>query len=110
MKRYGEVFRIRPEFKAEYKKAHDEIWPELVEAMHEAGFRNYSIFFRPDGLMFAYYEVPDPDGFEERVKTMTETDVSKRWETAMEKFFVKENYKGLGPEIEELEEVFHVDY
>lgn len=109
MKRYGEIFRIKPEMKEAYKKDHDNIWPELVDAMGEAGFRNYTIFFRPDGLLFAYYEVDDPDGFEERLRKMSETEVSIRWEQMMEKYFVKESYTGLGPEIEELEEIFHAE-
>ena len=37
---------LLPGFKAEYKKRHDEIWPELVDALKECGFTNYTIFRR----------------------------------------------------------------
>ena len=49
MKRYTFTMRIKPELKAEYKKAHDEIWPDMAKAIRDSGIRNYSISFRPDG-------------------------------------------------------------
>ena len=50
---------LLPGFEQEYKKRHDEIWPELVAALKECGFENYSIFRR--GLnVVGYFEVkPD---------------------------------------------------
>jgi L-rhamnose mutarotase len=43
----------------EYKRRHDEIWPELVTAIQEAGFRNYSLFRR--GLTVVAYVECHPD-------------------------------------------------
>ena len=37
MNTVGFTFEIRPELKDEFKKAHDEIWPELVNAMKDVG-------------------------------------------------------------------------
>ncbi len=106
MARYSFIFRIRPDLKDEYKKAHDEIWPELVQVIRESGIRNYSIFFRKDGTLFAYLEADDPAKSFEYIKGM---EVNTRWQKAMERYFVKENSSILGPEIEEIEEVFHLD-
>ncbi|WP_424930360.1 L-rhamnose mutarotase [Amaricoccus tamworthensis] len=41
------VFRMRlnPGCREEYQRRHDEIWPELVELLHEAGLSDYSIHF-----------------------------------------------------------------
>jgi L-rhamnose mutarotase len=36
--------QLRPGFEAEYRKRHDEIWPELVAVLKEAGISDYSIF------------------------------------------------------------------
>ena len=36
--------KLLPNKKEEYKKRHDEIWPELVELLHESGISDYSIF------------------------------------------------------------------
>ncbi len=106
MKRYGFVFRIRPEMKAEYKKAHDEIWPDMARAIRESGIRNYSIFFRRDGTLFGYFECEDA---KKAFDQMGRQEVNTRWQNAMDRFFVKSDPTILGPESEDLEEVFHQD-
>ena len=35
---------LNPGMAAEYERRHDEIWPELVDLLHEAGVSDYSIF------------------------------------------------------------------
>jgi L-rhamnose mutarotase len=106
MARYSFIFRIRPELKDEYKKAHDEIWPELAETIRDSGIRNYSIFFRTDGTLFAYLEADDPQQSFEYIKAQ---EVNTRWQKAMERYFVKKDSSILGPEMEQIEEVFHLD-
>lgn len=106
MTRVGSIFKIKPELKAEYKKAHDEIWPELAKAIKDAGISNYSIYFRKDGTLFSYMEIDD---YEKSMAKLAKTDVNTRWQKHMEKYFVKEDKSILGPEIEILEEVFHLD-
>ena len=100
------IFKIKPELKVDYKKAHDEIWPEFADVIRNAGMRNYSIFFRKDGTLFAYAET---DNFEEAMAKIGKTEVNERWQKYMDKFFVKKDPTILGPEIEVLEEVFHID-
>lgn len=106
MKRYGFVYRVKPEMKAEYKKSHDEIWPEMAEAIRWSGIRNYSIFFRGDGTLFAYFECADA---EEAFAYMGRQEVNARWQKAMDKFFIKTDPAIPGPQMEALEEVFHQD-
>ena len=106
MKRFAFIFRIKPELKNEYKKAHDEIWPDMAQAIRESGIRNYSIFFRKDGTLFAYLEAEDP---EKSFEYTGKQEVNERWQKAMDKFFVKEDPQILGPEMEVIEEVFHID-
>jgi L-rhamnose mutarotase len=38
------TMQLKPGVAAEYQRRHDEIWPELTEALHAAGIRDYSIF------------------------------------------------------------------
>ena len=38
---------LNPGQAAEYKKRHDEIWPELVDALHNAGVSDYWIWRDP---------------------------------------------------------------
>jgi L-rhamnose mutarotase len=50
--------KLRPGFEAEYKKRHDEIWPELVNALKEAGILSYAIFLDDEtGTLFAIQQV-----------------------------------------------------
>jgi L-rhamnose mutarotase len=55
MERFCFSFEIYAGKEAEYKKRHDEIWPELVEAIQDAGFKNYSLFRREQTIV-AYVE------------------------------------------------------
>lgn len=106
MRRHAFLFRIKPEMKAEYKKAHDELWPEMADALRRSGIRNYSIFFRQDGTLFGYLESDDPAG---AFEYLSRQEVNTRWQKAMDRFFVKSRPDILGPQTEEMEEVFHLD-
>lgn len=106
MGRTAFIFKIKPELKEAYKKDHDEIWPELAQAIRDAGLRNYSIFFRKDGTLFAYVE---SDDFEKAMSELGKTEVNARWQKFMDKYFIKTDPSVLGPEIEIIEEVFHLD-
>jgi L-rhamnose mutarotase len=46
MQRFCFTFTLRPGAEAEYQRRHDEIWPEMVQALQQAGIRNYSLFRR----------------------------------------------------------------
>ena len=43
MQKYAFKMRLNPGMEAEYKRRHDEIWPELVDLLKEAGISDYSI-------------------------------------------------------------------
>lgn len=59
MQRFCFTFEIREGAGDEYKRRHDEIWPELVEAIKDAGISNYSLFRRGTQVI-AYCEC-EPD-------------------------------------------------
>jgi len=106
MPRYGKLYKIRPESIDEYEKAHKEMWPEMSKLIKEAGFKNYTIFARKDGTLFAYWEHDDLEkGFEK----MKSSEVRLKWEDYMNNFFVKEDENIIGPEYEDLREVWHQD-
>lgn len=107
MKRVGFTFKIKPELRKEYEKAHDDIWPEMAKAIKDHGIHKYSIYFKKDGTLFACLEVEGD--FEKQMAELSKLDVNKRWQEYMEKYFVKEDKSVLGPEIEMLEEVFYLD-
>jgi L-rhamnose mutarotase len=49
--RYVFRMRLHPGMEAEYKRRHDEIWPELVDLLHKAGISDYSIHLDPETLL-----------------------------------------------------------
>jgi len=75
------VFRIAPGTEEEFVRRHVEIWPEMVEAMHEAGFRNYTLFRH--GLEVISYSECDPD-VATCLARFAELGVGERWAAYME--------------------------
>ena len=54
MARYCFQLRVRPERLDEYKARHRAVWPEMLAALRDTGWRNYSLFLRADGLLIGY--------------------------------------------------------
>jgi L-rhamnose mutarotase len=75
MSHHAWVLEIRPGYEDEYKKRHDEIWPEMLEALRNAGVRNYNIF-RHGLTLFGYFETDD---LERTVNTLNDDPVNARW-------------------------------
>lgn len=106
MERVGFVLRVKPDRIEEYKARHREVWPEMLQALRETGWHNYSLFMQEDGLLFGYVETED---FEQAVSEMSKRDVNARWQADMEPFF--EALAGKRPDegLLRLVEVFHLD-
>jgi L-rhamnose mutarotase len=98
MERVGFLLRVRPDKLDEYKARHREVWPEMLDALRETGWTNYSLFLRADGLLFGYFETED---FERAVAGMAARDVNTRWQADMAQYFAD-------GELERLEQVFHL--
>ena len=106
MERVGFVLKVKADRLEEYKERHRQVWPEMLQALRETGWRNYSLFLREDGLLFGYVEVED---FEAARAGMAEREVNARWQAEMAPFF--EQLEGQRPDegLLRLEEVFHLD-
>ena len=100
------VLQVKPERLAEYKSRHRSVWPEMLEALRETGWSNYSLFLREDGLLVGYLETED---FERARAGMASREVNERWQRKMKDFFVQP--AGLLPDraMAPLEEIFHLD-
>ena len=105
VQRVGFVLKVKADRLDEYKKQHEQVWPEMLDALQETGWHNYSLFLREDGLLFGYLETPD---FDKALAGMAETDVNARWQAEMAPFF--EAVEGRRPDegMLQLEEVFHL--
>jgi L-rhamnose mutarotase len=96
------VLRVHPERIEEYVHAHRHVWPEMLDALRDAGIRNYTIF-RHGNQMFGYYEADD---LEAAARYLADQGVSTRWQDAMAEL-LEERVPESGPPA--LEEVFRLD-
>ncbi|MBN1256245.1 MAG: L-rhamnose mutarotase [Planctomycetes bacterium] len=85
MNRICFLYKAKEDQLAAYKKAHEPVWPEMLQAMQDVGISNYSQFCREDGLLVGYLEVEGDPG--EALSKLAETDASKRWKEYMSPFF-----------------------
>lgn len=80
MPRIAFTINLRPDADpVEYKRRHDEIWPEMVAALRGAGIRNYDIF-RHGSTLFATLEVDD---FARMREILAEDATNARWQQYM---------------------------
>ncbi len=107
MKRVGFLLKVRADKVEEYKQQHQNVWPEMKEALRRNGWHNYSLFMREDGLLFGYFETED--SFAAALEGMDQEEINTRWQASMGPYF--EAPPGSRPDLNmvELEEVFHLD-
>ncbi|MGO0063392.1 L-rhamnose mutarotase [Brevibacillus fluminis] len=87
----------------EYKKRHDEIWPEMTAMLREHGAHSYSIYLdEQTNTLFAYLEIED----EARWSKTAETDICQKWWAYMKD--IMETNEDNSPVSIELKEVFHL--
>jgi L-rhamnose mutarotase len=85
VRRYCFLLQVRPDLLVEYEARHEQVWPEMLEALDAAGWHNYSIFAREDGLLVGYVESDDLTAAQ---AAMAATDVNARWQAEMSRYFV----------------------
>nr|WP_294898152.1 L-rhamnose mutarotase [uncultured Pedobacter sp.] len=93
--------KLKPGFKDEYKKRHDEIWPELAELLQQAGIFNYSIFLDEEtNILFAVQHLNGntPD--------LTQKSIMKKWWVYMAD--IMETNADQSPIAVELPRMFHL--
>ena len=105
MERVCFLLRVRPDRLDAYRARHRDMWPEMVDALCETGWRNYSLFLRDDGLLVGYLECED---FEAARAAMEERGVNARWQTEMAPFFELPGGERPDTGLERLDEVFHL--
>ncbi len=96
--------RLKSGFEKEYKRRHDEIWPELVRLLEEAGVRDYSIFLDEEtGDLYAVQKLTQ----ENTAGSLGQTDLMQRWWDYMAD--IMEVNPDNSPVQRPLREVFHMD-
>ncbi|MBL1292202.1 L-rhamnose mutarotase [Streptomyces sp. For3] len=103
MQRVCFLLKVREDRKDEYRERHAAVWPDMLAALSEAGWHNYSLFLREDGPLVGYLETEDFDAARE---AMAATEVNARWQREMSEFF--EQPEAADEAMVPLAEVFHL--
>lgn len=105
MRRVGFQFKVRQDRLDEYKEHHKHVWPEMLDALRDTGWHNYTLFMREDGLIFGYFETEESLAMA-RAK-MASKDINTRWQEQMTRF--TDTSARPDESFLELEEYFHLD-
>ncbi len=84
MPRYCFTLQVRPDLIEEYVERHRAVWPAMLAALAETGWRDYSLFLRADGLLVG---VVESDDLAAAQAAMARTDVNARWQAEMAPYF-----------------------
>ena len=106
MKRVCFQLQVKPFRLDEYRARHAAVWPEMLTALDDAGWHNYSLFLRADGLLIGYVETTSLKAAHEQ---MAATEVNGRWQAEMAEFFddLNDNTPDTGFLV--LDEIFNLD-
>ncbi len=90
--------------KEEYKKRHNEIWPELSQLLKDAGVSEYSIFLDEEtNTLFAFQKVSGSGSSQD----LGQTEIVQKWWTFMAD--IMESNPDHSPVTVALEEVFYME-
>jgi len=106
MPRYCFQLQVRPDRLDEYQERHRAVWPEMLAALRDTGWRNYSLFLRDDGLLIGYVE---SDDLRAAQAGMAATEVNARWQAEMAPFFVDLPSGRPDTGMTVLDEIFNLD-
>jgi L-rhamnose mutarotase len=104
MNRIAFKMKLKGGFEAEYKKRHQEIWPELRSLLASAGVFDYTIFLdRETNTLFGFQKTSSISGSQDLGKELI---VQKWWRYMSDIMEVNHDHS---PVTVTLEEVFHMD-
>lgn len=96
--------KLNPGMEAEYKRRHDEIWPEMLTMLREAGVSDYSIFLdRETGTLFAVLWRRD----DHTMGALADNPIEQRWNAYMADIMATNPDQSAL--VTDLVQVFHMD-
>ena len=106
MRRICFTLQVRPDRLDEYRRRHAQVWPDMLDALRDAGWHDYSLFLRDDGLLVGYLltedfaAAPGGDGRHRRQRPLAGGDGAVLRRPAR---------RPAGPRMTVLDEVFNLD-
>ena len=79
MKKYLIVIKVKPEKRREYIAIHKDPWPDMLEAIRQAGFTNEVIWYFEDQSVI-YLECEDHDASNAALRA---TEICKKWDATV---------------------------
>ena len=99
--------QVRKEKMAEYIRRHEQVWPEMLAALSECGWGNYSLYLdKNDGTLIGYLETPSLAAAK---AGMERKEMNAKWQAETAEFFVALEGKRPDEGFLQLEEVFHLN-
>lgn len=105
MERVCFYLQVKPELIDEYVERHQRVPHPMLQAIADAGRRNYSLFLRPDGLLVGYYETDDDA---ESARKLAADPRTEEWEEQAARFFVTLNGNRADQGAPQIAEVFNL--
>ena len=104
MERIAFTMKLKPGNQEEYKRRHDNLWPEVAQLLRDSGISDYSIFLdRATDTLFAVQKVAGDKGSQDLGKT----EIVRNWWAYMSDIMVTNPDNS--PVTTPIEEVFHQD-
>jgi L-rhamnose mutarotase len=98
------ISRVRADRLDEYRARHAAVWPEMLEALRDSGWSDYTLHLGTDGLLVGFLQTAD---FPAARAAMAATQVNARWQAEMAQFFLTPGNPDEGFAV--LDEVFDLD-
>jgi L-rhamnose mutarotase len=104
--RYVFTSQVDPARAEEYRARHAAVWPDMLRALRDAGWRSYTLHLREDGLLVGVVEADDLDAAQ---AAMEATEVNGRWQAEMARLFADPSGRPPDQGFTRLETVFDLD-
>ena len=103
MPRIAFKMQLYPGCEQEYRKRHDQLWPELANLLKSQGIEDYAIFLESQtGELFGYLKIDNP----KKLDQLAEEPLMKQWWSYMQD--IMESNEDLSPVTTPLQEVFYL--
>lgn len=106
MSRICFTLQVAPDRLTEYRERHAAVWPDMLHALADAGWRDYSLFLREDGLLIGYFLTDD---LASALEKMARTDVNERWQQEMAPYFRDLDGSQPDHDIRPIQEIFNLE-
>ncbi len=100
------TLQVKPSRLPEYRERHQHVWPEMLAALRDTGWRDYGLYLRDDGLLVGVLETDDLDAAR---AAMQATEVNARWQAEMAPYFEDLAERRPDEGFQVLDQIFDID-